>query len=255
MICKLCLQEKKLIGKSHIIPKFMYKDLFDEKHFIHSLNLDTLEPNKKLPDGIYERNILCSNCDNVVLGRLENYASKIIYGSNGGLAQNEYPKFEYRKSINENELKSILISNIDYTKFKLFLLSILLRAHFSKHDFFREIDLGIYADKIRKMILDGDAGEEHILETSLFYLKTNDVLAKSIAMPRYLKQKGNSSYIFSINKILYFFNLSQTNKHPLVEKGHITKDDLMEVAVLTGEFANSFFDSFLGKKIRLRNRY
>jgi hypothetical protein len=32
MLCKLCLKDKKLVRQSHIIPDFMYKDIFDEKH-------------------------------------------------------------------------------------------------------------------------------------------------------------------------------------------------------------------------------
>lgn len=30
--CKLCLGEKELCKKSHIIPDFMYQDIFDDKH-------------------------------------------------------------------------------------------------------------------------------------------------------------------------------------------------------------------------------
>ena len=42
-ICRLCLEEQALIKKSHIIPEFMYQDLFDENHkFIMTSNKDWL---------------------------------------------------------------------------------------------------------------------------------------------------------------------------------------------------------------------
>lgn len=36
--CKLCLEEKILLKKSHIIPEFMYKDLYDENHKLISFD-------------------------------------------------------------------------------------------------------------------------------------------------------------------------------------------------------------------------
>jgi hypothetical protein len=76
--CKLCLQEKQLIKKSHIIPDFMYKDLFDDKHAILLNTSNTKTRNTKiLFNGEYEGNILCESCDGKIIGGIyENYASK-----------------------------------------------------------------------------------------------------------------------------------------------------------------------------------
>ena len=55
MICKLCLKEKKLLKKSHIIPKFMYKGLFDENHKILVSKVNPLKKEKLQSDGAYEK--------------------------------------------------------------------------------------------------------------------------------------------------------------------------------------------------------
>ena len=44
MKCKLCLKENKL-SRSHIIPEFFYKPLYDEKHRINVLSLSHQQQN------------------------------------------------------------------------------------------------------------------------------------------------------------------------------------------------------------------
>ena len=82
MKCKLCCIDKKLLKKSHIIPEFMYQDLFDEKHRIFEVLFkpDLQLQNKTRQSGVYDKDILCDKCDNKVLGSLERYASLALYG-------------------------------------------------------------------------------------------------------------------------------------------------------------------------------
>lgn len=83
MICKLCLQEKQLIRKSHIIPDFMYQGLFNEKHFIAPVFLKDLNVGKLQPTGFYDPDILCAACESQIIGKLESYAKLIIFGGKG----------------------------------------------------------------------------------------------------------------------------------------------------------------------------
>lgn len=249
MTCSLCNLEKPLIKKSHIIPDFMYKGLFCEKHFIHYTNLTSLNPSKRLPDGIYDQHILCKSCDNDLLGSLETYASKTFY-SMGNYSENEKLTFESKKG--DDGLTTIFIGNLDYKKYKLFLLSILWRAHISKHPFFKVVNLGSYAERLRKMILTNDPGEEDDFEFALVLITPEEVVAKSIIEPRYLKDEGNSNYVFCINEIMYHFNISKYNKMPMFAKSYLGKDNIMQVAVPEKKIANEYFDAFLGKKIRLK---
>ncbi len=92
MNCKLCTYDKKLLKSSHIIPDFMYYGLFDEKHFIAPIDLIEFKRKKLLPAGFYDYDILCKECDNEVIGKLESYSKIVLYGGKGKVEN--YPKVE-----------------------------------------------------------------------------------------------------------------------------------------------------------------
>ncbi len=144
MKCSLCLQEKKLI-KSHIIPEFCFKHLYDQGHKYHNLSTSMDENNFTRQKGIWER-LLCLECDQY-LSRFETYAAKII-------DEDIYRRF----FCSENP---ITLSGIDYPKFKIFQLSLLWRASISKNQFYSGIRLGPHEDKIREMILHENPGKPH----------------------------------------------------------------------------------------------
>ena len=78
----------------------------------------------------FDKDILCHSCDNETLGKLERYASLILYDG--------YPKIvEYREC--PDGRKYTYCAGIDYTQFKLFLLSVLWRASISKRPLFGEV--------------------------------------------------------------------------------------------------------------------
>ena len=74
----------------------------------------------------------------------EKYAAEVMYGRLGHRAQ-------VRGSY-------IVIDGIDYTRFKLFQLSILWRASVSTLEFFKMVSLGPREDTLRTMILSDDPG-------------------------------------------------------------------------------------------------
>ena len=139
-ICKLCGEQKILLNKSHIIPEFMYRSLFDEHHQIHKF-----EPNsyfsgeskiQKPSSGDYEGSLLCAECDNERIGDLESYAAPFLYAK-GDLP--DHIKAVVKNYRGEDGFGYSTIGNTNYTKFKLFLLSILWRASVSKRDFFLKL--------------------------------------------------------------------------------------------------------------------
>ena len=146
--CKLCLTEKELCKKSHIIPDFMYKEIYDEKHSLISFKTHTLHSGQIVFNGAYEKDILCEDCDNNLIGGFENYASRVLYGGKIPVSIKNF--------IKPDGLEFSQAQGVDYIKFKLFLLSVLWRASISSNDFFSSVSLGsLYEEKIRQMILLG----------------------------------------------------------------------------------------------------
>ena len=77
-ICKLCLQKKKLV-RSHIIPEFLYKRLYNEKHQFFVISNDSKIHDRVLQKGLREY-LLCQECDGEILSSYEHYTSRVLNG-------------------------------------------------------------------------------------------------------------------------------------------------------------------------------
>lgn len=244
MICQLCLEDKDLIKNSHIIPNFMYKGLFGNGHKLANVNLKDILKVTYQQTGIKDRDILCSNCDNAIIGKLERYACNYLYLPNETIER----EIIHGDAVN---VPCVRYKSLNYNTLKLFFLSILWKSHISQNYFFNEVNLGKkYAEKLRKMILNNDAGVEDEFEVILIKIGNNETkLTKSIIQPRQLKDNGNTAYVYHINEIMYHFNVSNHNKMLMFYKGVIRKDGILDIAVLDNNFGNDYFNSFVGKEL------
>lgn len=144
-ICRLCLQEREL-RNSHIIPEFLYKPSYDDKHRAIDVNTNKFTV-KYAQKGIYER-LLCDVCEGD-LNVLETYFSKRWYGEDA-LPRN---LVEYRGKT--------LCVKVDYARFKLFHLSVLWRANVSSLPEFSKVNLGPHEENVRQMVLALEPGQQH----------------------------------------------------------------------------------------------
>ena len=232
------MKEKTLIGKSHIIPEFMYQDLYDENHkfyfFSPKEKFEGTGYTKRPSSGEYEGGLLCAECDGGIIGSYESYARLAL---EGGLSKNE--KIEVLNYKNQHGVKGSLVKNINYKKFKLFLLSILWRASISSRPLFSAIALGPHEEILRKMIFEGNP------ETStdypivfMTYVNDKDMPQDIIAQPKKLRNgNGNLLYAFIIGGFFYnfFVNSKQHNIPEFVHKETISPNDQMHIYHLTGK--------------------
>lgn len=77
-ICALCGLSKTL-QKSHILPEFLYDEVYDELHSFIVQSTSPTAPAPRRRQGIYEE-LLCCDCDQRRLGRLDDYAAKVFKG-------------------------------------------------------------------------------------------------------------------------------------------------------------------------------
>ena len=179
--CRLCLRERELLRKSHIIPDFMYRELFDDKHRMVKGTPITGERPQNLQSGEYEGGLLCASCDNSIIGGYEGYASKVLYG--GGIPIRVE---NVRKA--DDGLEITILHGLDYKIFKLFLLSILWRASISSLPFFDAVDLGPYEEKLRVALLSGDPGPVGYFPCVLTSYKRTGLPAGMISAPRKMER-------------------------------------------------------------------
>ena len=140
VVCRLCLGSKPL-QESHIIPRWIWKPLKADEGWFYGLFSEQDSPERKLQDGPKEL-LLCWDCEQQI-GKYERYVRQLLYGKpeegDTGLQKERFDD-------------GIRLSGIDYTRFKLFQLSLIWRMHESSLDMFKVVGLGDHAERIRKML-------------------------------------------------------------------------------------------------------
>ncbi len=226
----------------------MYKGLFDAKHFIAPVDLVEFKVKKLIPNGFYDSNILCEDCDNNILGSLESYASIVIWG--GKSNQKSYPKTEYKT--NQLNQKYLHLTNINYSKFKLFLLSIIWRASISRQKIFNTISLGEHENIIGKMILENNPGKFYEYPVGLFVLNEN-ISTKMISNPIRYNKDGDLSYLFLINGLVFNYKIDGHGDKELYDFLGIKENNTMDVFLFDETDSQEFLDNYLKKKLRFND--
>jgi hypothetical protein len=225
----------------------MYKGILNKNKKIVETNLHNFNEATYRPTGIYDQYILCNECDNEVIGSLESYAAK-----------NFYDNKNIEITVDENEhIINLMFKDIDYKKFKLFLVSILWRASISKHKIFSEVNLGIkYEEVARKMIFEGNPGRQDDFPTCILGLISHqNLVLKTIIAPRKIKDDGNTAYMFFINGLFYWFNISSYNMEDIFNRVPLDENNEMTIGILKNKIGDDFYDIFVGRKIRTSKKY
>lgn len=251
MVCRLCLEDKKLQRESHIIPQFMYDRILSDEGYFHKIKKDTFKEHssgktiKKFQTGEYEANILCAECENEILcQRYEDYAAKVFQ-----MIDKKSESFMDVKIVNytnENGENGKLIQNIDYAKFKLFLLSILWRANISKRDLFRQVNLGnSHNEALRQMICDGNPKKLEDYPCFICDLgKDQPVLKGTILPPRKIRRNSNTMYEFMISGLLYIYTVSKYGRQKFAHEGIINPNNDMIIWQPPESFSSFYLSQY-----------
>jgi hypothetical protein len=205
--CKLCLEEHNLCD-SHIIPEFLYQNLYDSNHRFIQVSKDGQINRFK---GIYEK-LLCSKCEKYLNKSFENYAKEIL--------------FEDKTLIKHEENNKIVITNVNYDKFKLFQLSLIWRMGISKRKEFINAKLGAkHEELLRKMIIEGRPGEpyEYPCIMAINTRKTEIDFNQLFISPEKLRFLDHIAYKLYIVGCMWIFIVSGHSKM-INYQGHIWLD-------------------------------
>lgn len=168
--CLLCGANDAKLVRAHIIPKSLYGDALAQDSGPTQLMSITKGRNpKRTQIGIYDSSIICEECERR-FAPWDDYAHELFFET---------------KSTRILEKNGVVIGyqfdNVDYSKLKLFFISLLWRAHASKHDFFKHVDLGSFAARARQMILDRDPGD--FQEFGIHVIRFDSYLAEAFLNP------------------------------------------------------------------------
>lgn len=146
-LCKLRLRDRPLV-EGHVLSEFLYNDLYDQnRHRFHQLHTDETKRNIQRSQGLYDR-MMCGDCDSRIISGYETYASKVL---NGGV-----------ELVIRDAPDRIVVSELEYAKFKLFQVSLLWRSAISTMDEFKAVNVTAeHVERMRVMLLNYDPGEPH----------------------------------------------------------------------------------------------
>lgn len=138
--CKYCGNNNKLVD-AHIIPESFFRDVDIDRSGLRIYSSKSSVYPKRAPIGIYDKNILCQECEKK-FDTFDDYAARV-------LLQGELK----REAIDDEEGNlGYYIHDLDYRRFKMFCISTLWRAAISKNEFFNYISLGKHFSQLDEMV-------------------------------------------------------------------------------------------------------
>lgn len=218
--CALCLMVKKL-EKSHIIPEFFFKPVYDGLHRLNIISSKAEEKNRFEQKGLRER-LLCYDCEQA-LSPFEDYARRFFYGG---------VELEMTKDKNP-----VSIKDIDYCKLKLFQLSLLWRASASRLRFFAKVHLPTkQEERLRKMIINRDPGETWDYGCVIIMLtEGNQPFDGMIAQPEPLRIDGHRCYRFVLGGCFWIFVVSNHARNFLHRELFLDKSGILMIPVISAK--------------------
>lgn len=214
--CALC-QGSEPLQRSHILPEFVYRPLYDDKHTAYRFHPHTPDRSAKLQKGIWEK-LLCRDCEQLLNDRYER-PFKSFWFDELALAPLE-------------TRRAAVLRGIDYPSFKLFHLANLFRAAATSRGEFAEVRLvEKHEQAIRQMLLEGDPGPDHLYPIVCSAIRNVDggVWHDLVASPDALKLHGHRGYLFTFGGCGWLYIVS-SHRSKMIEELCLKEDGTMPVA-------------------------
>lgn len=206
--CALCLELGEL-QRSHVIPEFLFRALYDDKHRFHVISTDEAERNKYLQKGPREA-LLCADCEQR-FSRYERYASLTLSGGIELGYQFEGP--------------AVVLSGLEYKQFRLFQLSVLWRASASRDEFFGDVSLGPHEEPLRLALLNDDPGLPERYGCIMCAIVHDGKIQQDLVLqPERVRFSGLSGYRFVFGGLAWIFVVSSHRSNAGIERGFLQED-------------------------------
>ncbi len=144
MICKFCLEERKLV-RCHIIPRSFYKSLINP----HALIISDKSYPKRSQTGIYDENLICEECE-TLFSPSDDYAYRLL---SADISEDNLIVYNGKRI-------AYIINDYNYGKLKLFFISLLWRASASHLTYFARIKAKPFESQLKEMVRKKDPGTE-----------------------------------------------------------------------------------------------
>lgn len=194
--CALCGKDRPL-RKSHVIPEFMFRPLYDEKHRFYGVSNIPSKPNQLFQKGLREK-LLCDECEQRI-SRYESYASDVFFGNATTKPAPTQTGF--------------LFTGLDYKPLKLFFMSLLWRLGTTSIRELKGAELGPHQDRVRALLGADDPADfltYPAMVTGLTFDRKH--IPDLIVPPLHARIEGRRVWAMVISGFLFHFVVS--NRKP-----------------------------------------
>jgi hypothetical protein len=198
--CAFCKGSKPL-QDSHIIPRGIWRLKDSSTGFLEASSESSLPP-KKLPKGWYEK-LLCDDCEKFFGREFDDY------GRNFFASEPNWQVITLGPVGAQHSFSEVI--DFDYSKLKLFLLSVLWRASVAKATIVREFNLlPEQEERLSEMLKALDSGDKFDFGTAIFkYFDDGKNLHKIMLAPRLFNASGSVRYAeLQFNEFVCRINVS-----------------------------------------------
>lgn len=191
--CALC-QRTRSLCKSHIIPEFCYRPIYDKIGRGVVIDPLTGDRYRYIQNGIYEK-LLCEECERFLNETYEKPFKQSWYDN---------------KPIDKLRDLPLISVNVDYRSFKLFHLSILFRSSVAKHTAFSEVELTPKRiQELRRMLLEIEPYEDMMYPILCSAIWENDKIWDTIiGPPSQITLEGCEGYYVVFGGCQWFYFIS-----------------------------------------------
>lgn len=235
-VCRLCNTPSELC-RSHILPEFLYRPLYDEKHRFSILTAGVTGV-RYGQRGLTEK-LLCHACEQR-LCLFEKYAAEVMSGRLG----HRYQQHDSR----------ITIKGIDYAQFKLFQISILWRASVSTLEFFRLVSLGPREELLRQMLVAANPGSPEAFGcVVIFAHDSGHDLSDTLFNPEPFRWAGRRMYKLFFAGAAWLYHCDQRPPTPHLQKFFLRPDGTL--SALFGDLGDAQIYGPSAKRLARRAGY
>jgi hypothetical protein len=200
MICKLCGTDKELI-EAHVIPRPFFAEVDGGHNRAKVMANRAADFPKRLPIGLYDSGMLCATCDQQI-ARWDEYGIELLLQR----------RHELTPIPTVDDPVAFVRDSFDYSRLKLFFLSVLWRAHESTLAFFGKVQLGPHRDRLFQMIVDADPGTPEEFSVLLSAFTIDNRFPKSgapILDPHPERWEGVNAYRLSFGVITAYVKVDR----------------------------------------------
>jgi len=191
--------------------------MYDDKGRMLIVPLDAEEKIRYAQQGEKEE-LLCASCEQHI-NDFEKHVNRVFFH-----------KFAYEPTEQPGEG---LIVELDYTKFKLFQLSVLWRASVSTLPTYAQVNLGPHEEQIRQMIINRTPGPPHQYGCVVTGLETGtDIPFDLILQPRRGRWDGHVAYRFVFGHCIWIYVISSHSRTHSRADYFVRKDGTMRFRIM-----------------------